>query len=316
MKRHILIYTSFYLFFLTLLSPWEALAQCPTSLKVTKTDVTCRGAKDGTITVTVNDGTGPFDYALFLYTGVGGATPIFDANFLVSADGRTITYSGLAPTASGRSYIITVTQDNCDEIYTFPFVRINEPTAALALTVTSQTNVTGCFGEATGSVTVNATGGNASYEYSIDGGAFGTAATFSNLVAGTHIITVKDGKNCQAQQTITITQPPLLQITSLNQVNPTCNGSTDGSIAVKVSGGTGSFTFNINGMPATPLVMGSDYIFSNQSAGTKSIKVTDANGCTTTLSPSVTLTEPAVLQAAIATQNDANCFGETMAQLP
>ncbi|HET7899013.1 MAG TPA: gliding motility-associated C-terminal domain-containing protein, partial [Flavisolibacter sp.] len=47
-----------------------------------------------------------------------------------------------------------------------------------------------------GSVSIKATGGVPAYTYSLDGGAFQSSATFDNLSAGQHKVTVKDNLGC------------------------------------------------------------------------------------------------------------------------
>ncbi len=70
--------------------------------------------------------------------------------------------------------------------------------------------------------------------------------------------------------------------------NVSCNGANDGSINLTVTGGASctAYTFNWSNGATTEDV-------SNLRAGTYSVTVTDANGCSTT--SSFTLTEPALL---------------------
>ncbi len=97
--------------------------------------------------------------------------------------------------------------------------------------------------------------------------------------AGTHTFTVTDG-DCSVSKTITITEPPLLEI-MVNATPIKCNGGTS-TVTVTASGGTepysGTGTFDV-------------------SAGTYIYTVIDANGCKA--SKEITITEPPVLEASI-----------------
>lgn len=112
-------------------------------------------------------------------------------------------------------------------------------TAPLQITSVGGT-VAGC-GVASGSITVSVSGGDGNYEYSINGGAFQTSNTFTNLNAGTYNIVVQDGSGNTANYVATVPQAmnPVAMASSnvttvtLNQGSATVNffstGSTMGS---------------------------------------------------------------------------------------
>ena len=86
---------------------------------------------------------------------------------------------------------------------------------------------------------------------------------------------------------------------SNSTVAPLCNGNANGSIDLSVSGGTNPISYSwSNGSTAQDL--------SGITAGTYSVLLTDNMGCTTT--STITLTEPAVLQAT-ATSTPTSCTG-------
>lgn len=81
----------------------------------------------------------------------------------------------------------------------------NPPTgggcAAKNITVTATTtNAAGCAG---GSITATASG-STGFTYNIDGGAFQSSGTFSNVNAGDHTIIAKDGEGCTKSATINV----------------------------------------------------------------------------------------------------------------
>lgn len=153
--------------------------------------------------------------------------------------------------------------------------------------VKSQTNVS-CHNGDNGSAAVNVTGGSGNYTYSWAPYG-GTTATASGLKAGVYTITIKDSNGSWVDETFTITEPPALIAAADSQNNVSCNGGSNGSAAVTVTGGTGTYTYLW--APSG----GTNAATSGLSAGTYTVTIKDANLCTTT--QSFTITEPAALVA-------------------
>jgi SprB repeat len=59
------------------------------------------------------------------------------------------------------------------------------------------------------SITVNASGGTMPYMYSLDGGIFQSANSFTNTASGSHIITVKDANGCAGSGSTTVNNYPI-----------------------------------------------------------------------------------------------------------
>lgn len=68
----------------------------------------------------------------------------------------------------------------------------------------SLTAVSGCGAE-NGSITIMAVGGEPPYSYKISGGAFQDNNVFTGLSRDSYTVTVKDGLDCQAHQTVQVT---------------------------------------------------------------------------------------------------------------
>lgn len=166
---------------------------------------------------------------------------------------------------------------------------------SLAALISSSTNVS-CNGGSNGSATASASGGATPYSYSWSNGA--TGATASGLAAGNYTVTVTDGNSDQATATVTISQPTALSYVS-DQTNVTCNGADNGSAFVLAGGGTDPYSY---------LWSNGETSFSAAvlAAGTYSVVITDANGCTT--GTSFTITEPSALSASASSSN-ASCNG-------
>lgn len=160
--------------------------------------------------------------------------------------------------------LASCTYDSKEETPTDPCV--NSPIISLVSSVN-----TSC-GQAVGAIVVNATGGEGSFDYSIDGVAFQTTGDFNNLAAATYTLTVKDGNSCTDEIEVIIGNDDGASFT-LNGNDAGCNTS-NGSISVAVVGGAKPYTFKLdNGQ------FQSDSAFSNLSSGVFEITVRDANGC-------------------------------------
>ena len=233
------------------------------------TDILCYGASTGAIDVTLSGGTAP--YTVAWNTGattedLGGLNAGYYALSVTDAAGCTIFWSDT----------------------------LAQPSAALSLT-TILTHVA-CFGGSTGAVDVSITGGTLPYTYAWSTGA--TTEDLSGLSAGSYTLTVTDAAGCSENLSVAITQNAALAV-SLIQTDVDCYGGTTGSIAALVSGGLAPYSYLWS-------TGGTSAIKSNLAAGTYSVTITDAAGCSMTAS--ATLTQPAALAASISVA-DARCFG-------
>lgn len=175
-----------------------------------------------------------------------------------------------------------------------------EVTSPALLTATISTTNVLCNGNANGLATVVPSGGNGSYSYSWVPNV-GNTSTVNNLTAGNYVVYITDSKNCQINKSISITQPPVLQVSS-NQQNVLCNGGNNGSINVNPTGGTTPFSYSWS----SPL--GNGPSASGLSQGVYSVTVTDANGCSFSISD--TIIQPSVLTVSTAVTN-VDCKGNT-----
>ncbi len=175
-------------------------------------------------------------------------------------------------------------------------VTITEPTLLVASAVVDD-NVS-CNGGNDGEATASAAGGTTTYSYSWSNAA--TSANITGLTAGTYSVTVTDANGCTDSTSVTITEPTLLVAAASVDDNVSCNGGNDGEATASAMGGTTAYTYAWSNAATTANITG-------LAAGTYSVTVTDANGCTD--SASVTITEPAVLVAATAVDDNVSCNG-------
>jgi hypothetical protein len=237
------------------------------------TNVTCNAAANGTATVVASGGTPGYTYA-WLPSG-----------------GNAATATGLAP----GTYTCTITDANsCTATQS---VTITEPSVLSA--TSAQSNIL-CFGDSSGTASVTATGGTPGYTYSWAPYG-GSAATATGLASGTFTCTITDANNCTTTQTFALGDPLQLVSSALAQTDPLCNGGNDGTASIDVLGGTPGYTYLWS--PSG----GTNAIETGLTAGTYTCVVTDANGCTT--SQSFTITDPALLVATAVSQTNVSCNG-------
>jgi hypothetical protein len=275
----------------------------------TATSISCNGGSS-TVTVTSAGGTGP-------YTGTGDFTvtagthnyTVTDANGCTATTSITVTEptaltAGSTATSiscNGGTATVTVTGNGgigpytgtgnftvSAGTYSYTVTDANGCTATTSITVTEPTLLTAgstatsisCSG-GTATVTVTGNGGTGPY----------TGTGNFTVTVGTHNFTVTDANGCTATTSITVTQPTLLTA-SISSTPILCNGGTS-VITVSAAGGTGPYT-GIGNYTVT--------------AGSHSYTVTDANGCTT--STSTTITEPSALVAS-SSVTTISCYGGT-----
>lgn len=239
------------------------------------TDVSCFGSNDGTATVIASGGTTPYAY---VWSDLAVQT--------------TATASGL----KAGTYTVTVT--DAKGCTTSASVTITEPPVLMASATGTDVK---CFGGNDGTAMVIASGGTTSYTYLWSDPASQTTVTATGLKAGIYQVTVTDAHGCTATASVTINEPAQALSASVSSANVKCFGGNDGTATVIASGGTATYTYSWND-PASQTTATANGL----KAGVYQVTVTDANGCTT--SASVTITEPPLLTASIA-GTDVKCFG-------
>ncbi len=254
----------------------------------THTNISCFGGDNGSITVTASNGNPGYQFK------------IDNESYSELSATTTATYDQL----TAGTYTVTV-KDNCGTEKSIA-IELTEP-AALAATITQQVNVN-CYRGNDGSITVTATEntGTAPYTYKRKHvGEFSTNNTFSGLAAGKDTIVVMDHNGCSVEVPFEITQPDTLELHEIadSHIDVSCNGLSDGAIEVAATGGYGTYLYNWNNGG-----FGGNAADDQLEAGEYTIVVRDGHSCTASVT--VTITEPAVLNATIEGTN-ISCYGET-----
>ncbi len=241
---------------------------------ISATAITGCGVSTGGATVTASGGTPSYTYS---WTPSGGTT------------------AGVNNLGAGNNTVTVTDNKGCTTTAVANITSANGPT----LSVASQTNIN-CFGASTGTASINATGGTGPYTYTwTPGNLSGSSQT--GLTAGTYTINVKDANQCTGTTTLTITQPTAALAASISATTTTGCGASTGGATVTASGGTPSYTYNWTPSGGTTAGV------NNLGAGSNSVTVTDAKGCTVTAVANITTAGGPTLT--VTSQTNVNCFG-------
>jgi uncharacterized repeat protein (TIGR01451 family) len=196
---------------------------------------------------------------------------------------------------SAGAYTLTITDANgC--------TRVNEVVVGqVAAPLVFSANFTHptCFGMANGAIQVIVSGGTPPYNYQWNDPAL-QGGNPVNLPAGTYTVTLTDSANETYIQDFELTQPTQIEVSS--STTNSLNNLDNGTATVTVSGGSGNYTYAWNTGAQTASISG-------LAAGTYSVVVTDALGCSVSISVNVlqSITTPFV--SGPINQTNISCFG-------
>ena len=235
-------------------------------------NVSCDDATDGSINLTAGGGASPYSFA---WSGPSGFTSTAED------------ISGLGT----GSYTVTVTDAN--GCLGTTSVLLNGP----AFSITTEPTAISCFGTVNGAIDATITGGTAPFSFIWNGpaGFTSTDEDILGLGQGTYSVTVVDNNGCEISSSTVITEPGPISVTATSPlqgcgVNVSCNGGSNGTINLDIAGGIGPFSYTWSGPGG---FTSSVEDLSGVSAGTYTVLVTDASGCTQM--ETISLTAPPAL---------------------
>ena len=220
-------------------------------LSTVTTDVTCFGDGDGSIDLTVTNGTLPY-------------------TFTWSNSESTEDISGLEPgiysvTATDANGCMASIQDT-----------ISQPDQ---LVLNKEVNHVNCYDGTDGMIDLTISGGVLPYSFQWSNSAI--TEDLTGVGAGVYSVIVTDANNCEVTDVTTIIQPDSISIQSVVS-QATCN-APNGSINTQVTGGVSPYDFDwSDGSTNASLT--------NVIGGVYTLIVTDANNCTATYVDSVGIT--------------------------
>ncbi len=217
-------------------------------LSTVDTDVSCNSFGDGSIDLTVTNG-----------------SPTY--NFAWSNGETTEDLSNLDP----GIYSVTVTDAfGCTASIS------DTITQPALLTLNKEVTQVNCYGDSTGAIDLAISGGTLPYSFAWSNGA--TTEDISGLPVGTYDVIVTDANGCEVTDVTAIIQPDSISVSTVVS-NATCNAA-NGAINTLVTGGTSPYDYSwSNGATSTNL--------SNVLGGTYTLTITDNNNCVATITETV-----------------------------
>lgn len=196
--------------------------------------------------------------------------------------------------ATVGEYTITLTvttAGGCTATYTKDIIIYAEPVLDIIF------NDPVCNGFSDGSVTAFVAGGSGTFDIEIrdeDGVMLNAAGsnTANSLTAGTYFVTVTDASGCSATGSVTLTDPPALDV-FYRVVEPSCFGGTGYIVVDSVTGKSinNEILYFWSPNPVDPSYGGydADSLY-NVTAGTYTLTVNDSKGCSNIID--ITVNEP------------------------
>jgi hypothetical protein len=229
---------------------------------------TC-SSTNGSITVDVTGGESPYTYILIYPDG---------SQLNINNSQTTQVFRNLG---SGTYMVGVSDSSGCSYLQETTLVAQNK------FTISTQVVGTRC-NQNNGLVTIfTTTGATLPLDYSVDGvqsiiDTNLSAVTFNNLTSGTHVITVTDADGCVQTTNVLI---PSSQPLNYSLVSTSCGSGNSGKITAFITSGEPPFVFNwSDNVPNEP----QQIQISGLTAGTYSLTVVDAGGCSLTRNSTIT----------------------------
>jgi gliding motility-associated-like protein len=245
---------------------------------VQTTATKCSNTLDGSINLTGSGGTGALTYKWS--APINSTTPIVQ-------------------NVAGGTYTVTISDAN--QCTTTATALVASPAAILPQFTIKDAL---CFGDTTGTALPNATGGTGTYQYSW-GFTPQTVGGQVLLAAGTYKPTITDANGCTATTTVNISQPTAIAANP-TATNVLCHAAANGRIALAPQGGVAPFGYawSVPGANAATV--------QNLAPGSYTCTITDANGCASTTSR--TITQPDSISKTVDVTN-LKCFQDASGKL-
>ena len=223
-------------------------------------NISCFQGNDGTIEVSVSGGTAAYSYNWATTNGSGIISGVKNQNSLTA----------------GTYILEVIDKNNCITRETFI---LTEP-EGLDITIAAKQDVL-CFGEATGSVSINVSGGTKievspgvfDYNYTWTGpsGYTNTTRNISDLIAGTYLVAVTDELGCTTNAEVIINESSEVKI-NFSKTDVSCYGAADGALELNVEGGLAPYQISWSNFA-------NGFSQNNLEAGTYVATITDSNNC-------------------------------------
>lgn len=205
-------------------------------------NASCFGTPDGSVGVSVPNGTEPINYEW--------------------SNGET--GNAINNVFSGTYTVIATDANGCDASLD---ILITEPDD---LEINLTIDMPSCNGDEDGFIILTVTGGTSPYSFLWEDGSQNDSKL--NLGAGTYLTTVTDLNECSTVVSTELTEPSALDISNVIIEHPVCNGDANGSITVTPMGGTSGYNYNWSNGSTIQTISG-------LSEGEYMLTVTDSENC-------------------------------------
>lgn len=236
----------------------EFIVSSEVSLYPSGEEISCFGACDGFINLTVTGGIAPYTY-------------LWEIG---DVEGEFATTQNVEDLCPGEYEVLVVDANGCDTLLQFV---VNEPPQLLINAEVSDFNGsnTSCAETCDASITIAPSGGTPDYtiEWILNEEVVSAELVLEELCEGDVVtVIVTDAADCETEETFVITGPePVFVQGTATQIS--CDNTADGSITIEVGGGTGSLTIEWdNGQTGVTEL-------TDLGEGTYCVTVTDENGC-------------------------------------
>lgn len=229
-------------------------------------DISCFGASDGGIDLSVVGGTPGYTYS---WTNPLGNTfsAVQDPNGL----------------PAGPYQVVVTDVNGCIINAGITLTEPLELTGVADVTSNYNGEDVSCYDYTDGSITVVTTGGTPGYSYqwtNSAGNAIGSGVDQNNVGAGIYQVQITDVNGCITTEPVVVTEPEQLIMIPIIVSNyfgqaVSCEGATDGIVDAYVDGGTPTYAYSWNTNPVS-----TTQTVSTLGTGTYTVTVTDLNGCT------------------------------------
>ena len=273
--------------------------------------IVCPDGNDGSITLTISGGVLNYNYQ---WTINGLMSPI------QTTGNQTISLNNLSEPGE---YILKVASTGFTDFddssgYASTTITLNAPEEVIITSVES--NNISCLEAQDGSIAVTASGG-LNYEYKLD--FFDTWKPLNNgtipiTTGGFYDVYLRNENNCEADPImgVLVSEPDELSVSSTSD-NATTNGGNQGGITLNIAGGTPfsapaepyAISWTKDGQPFTIPTGSTSSNLINLEAGEYIALIADANGCSFTVNPPITINQPGPLEInSVFIQKEISCL--------
>ncbi len=247
---------------------------------VAQEDPSCNGSMDGSAGLSSSGGAGSYEYLW--------PDGSMDSNNEMLGAGTT-----------------TVTVTDANDCETTVDIVLDEPDVLVGA-VLNQVNVL-CAGGSDGAVELAAAGGTAPYLFEWSNGLIGESQ--DNLEAGSYTVTLTDFQLCTDLILVDITEPDAIVVSLLDAEDIACHGDSTGLLTIGTAGGTG----NLDILWSTGQTSSS---ITGLTADSYSVTVTDENECSTSMSWTLTESDPIEINISATNESSAGAMDGSVSTDP